>query len=393
MSVNFISLHDKIRTKDDAIKYLQENNIIKKEKLCIKCNVICPISSSDTDNYVFFKCKTCRSKESIRKDTFLYNKNIALKTFLLVLYLFTATPQLRIPQIIHEANLKEEADGSVVVGEGNGISPTTIVEYHALFRDVICGHLLANYQDKKIGGPGCTVEVDESMFGKRKYNKGKFRGHRRAWILGGICRETGEIFIVECSKCDKATLQRLILQHVAPGTHILTDGWAAYRDLDQIGYTHAWVNHDKHYVDPETGVHTNTIESWWFAIKRTLPRGGKYNLSSYLPVFLWRHATKQAGKDPFQEVLLLLSIEQRSLDAKYDTDRLRPKERVPIDHMCFYCAEDFTNEHLLLEHLQKCVERPPWEHQCFECGKEFETAHSLLIHGHTCSERLLMFSK
>lgn len=132
-SVNFISLHDEIRTKDAAIKYLQDSDIIKKENLCVKCKIVTStISSSDRDNYVYFKCKTCSSMVSIRKDTFLYNKvispisplhsihifscffnivyyfvlqHIALKTFLLVLYLFTATPQLRIPQIIHEVSI------------------------------------------------------------------------------------------------------------------------------------------------------------------------------------------------------------------------------------------------------------------------------------------------
>ena len=61
------------------------------------------------------------------------------------------------------------------------------------------------------------------------------------------------------------------------------------------GYVHLWVNHDLHYVDPETGVHTNRIESRfvknkillikvfhafprWFAVKRQLPRGGNYDL-------------------------------------------------------------------------------------------------------------------
>ena len=44
------------------------------------------------------------------------------------------------------------------------------------------------------------------------------------------------------------------------------------------GYTWSWVNHDVNYVDPVTGDHTNKIESSWFAVKRQLPRGGKYDL-------------------------------------------------------------------------------------------------------------------
>ena len=51
------------------------------------------------------------------------------------------------------------------------------------------------------------------------------------------------------------------------------------------GYTWSWVNHDKHYVDPDTGDHTNKIESSWFAVKRQLPRGGTYDLKRFLYYF------------------------------------------------------------------------------------------------------------
>ena len=34
-----------------------------------------------------------------------------------------------------------------------------------MFRDIIGSHMLANFSDKKIGGPGLTVEIDESLFG------------------------------------------------------------------------------------------------------------------------------------------------------------------------------------------------------------------------------------
>ena len=34
--------------------------------------------------------------------------------------------------------------------------------------DIIGSHMLAQYSDKKIGGSGMTVEIDESLFGKPK---------------------------------------------------------------------------------------------------------------------------------------------------------------------------------------------------------------------------------
>ena len=58
-----------------------------------------------------------------------------------------------------------------------------------------------NTNSKQIGGPSCVVEIgidnlpssiimynllDESMFGKRKYNRGRLKN--QMWILGGVCR-------------------------------------------------------------------------------------------------------------------------------------------------------------------------------------------------------------
>lgn len=55
----------------------------------------------------------------------------------------------------------------------------------------------------KIGGPGKTVEMDESKFGKRKYN----RGHRveGLWVFGGIERETGQCFMVPVEQRNQDT--------------------------------------------------------------------------------------------------------------------------------------------------------------------------------------------
>ena len=110
------------------------------------------------------------------------------------------------------------------------LSPNSINKYFQLLREIICDHMVTTLKNvKKIGGPGCTVEIDESQFGKRKYNKGTIIGRRFAWILGGVCRDTGEMFLVQCpgNKRDKPTLEAIIKANVAAGTKIYTDGWAA----------------------------------------------------------------------------------------------------------------------------------------------------------------------
>ena len=118
-------------------------------------------------------------------------------------------------------------------------------------------------EDFKIGGVGEIVEVYESKFGKRKYNCRKRVIGK--WILGGIQRSNGQLFMVECknNKRDHNTLMRAIIEHFHRGTLIVTDKWKGYLHLDKHGYRNEDVNHKREFFEPLTGAHTNGIEGSW----------------------------------------------------------------------------------------------------------------------------------
>lgn len=115
----------------------------------------------------------------------------------------------------------------------------------------------------KLGGPTKIVEIDESKWGhKRKYNRGRINKNSQ-WILGLIVRGTSKVCLLIVRNRSAEELIPLIQGVVLPGTTIMSDQWAAYNSLGTLGYTHYTVNHTENFVDPRTGAHTQTIESFW----------------------------------------------------------------------------------------------------------------------------------
>ena len=117
------------------------------------------------------------------------------------------------------------------------------------------------------------MEIDESKFGKRKYNRGKRVDG--VWVFGGIERDSNppKCFFVSVPDRSAATLVPIIKRFILPGTTILSDCWKAYSCLRDQGYLHETVNHSVEFV-AETGAHINGIESRWNAMKKSLPRYG-----------------------------------------------------------------------------------------------------------------------
>ena len=99
---------------------------------------------------------------------------------------------------------------------------------------------------------------------------------------------------------DAATLLPIIQSHTVPGTIIHSDQWRAYNSVNTIPAvaSHHIINHSLHFVDPATGVHTQTVESYWNRVKTKLKRmkGCDGNqLPSYLDEFMWR---ERQGRPP-----------------------------------------------------------------------------------------------
>ena len=113
---------------------------------------------------------------------------------------------------------------------------------------------------------------------------------------------------------DAATLLPIIQAHVAPGTVIHSDEWAAYNRvaaLPNVG-SHSVVNHTYNFVHPTTGTHTQNVESYWNRIKTKLKRmkGCTANqLPSYLDEFMWKERHGTTRREAFNNIMRDIAIQ------------------------------------------------------------------------------------
>ena len=191
--------------------------------------------------------------------------------------------------------------------ENLGMTKITSVDWRSF-----CSEVTLNWQanlQQAIGGPGITVEIDETVIVKRKYKKG--RKIKEIWIFGGIERESGKCFVIELLEGfniedmpkderlkrlprDKGTLLPIIQKFIRPGSIIYSDGWKAYNCLSENGYTHNTVIHETHYVNPlNPVVHTQTVERMWRDLKEWIKRPGMKSIYLHQYISRWLFARQR----------------------------------------------------------------------------------------------------
>ena len=189
--------------------------------------------------------------------------------------------------------------------------PETVSSLTHLAREAICYYLVQNKE--KIGGLNDDgnrkiVEIDESKFFKRKYNRGRYTHEQ--WFVGGIERGTRKCFIIPVANRNAQTIATIISKNVHPGTRIITDQWRAYGKaiLEMPEIIHTTINHSLNFVDPnDPSVHTQNIESLWSRSKYYLRKKPGISIEKqyeYLIQFIWQYNVEKRKR--IHNLLILL---------------------------------------------------------------------------------------
>ena len=262
-----------------VIKWMQQIKLIPIQRQCHECKGYLHWTQHNgtNDGYRWVcsekECTRYKQTVSIRKDTIFFNSKINLQKWVQLIYCWCF-----------------EFSEAATVNLTN-ISRRSIQDIFASFR-MACSQYFKDFP-VQLGGPGVVVQIDESCFShKVKFHRG--RGPSEPlWVFGivdtSVSPAIGYMEIVP--KRDAATLLPIIERIVRPGSIIHSDEWRAYSKLSSnANYVYRTVNHSKHFVDPVSGVHTQTVESYWgkhkYRIKK-MKGCRKDLLQGYLDQFMW----------------------------------------------------------------------------------------------------------
>jgi ISXO2-like transposase domain len=266
MLPNYDSLTNILSDESACLRFLIERGIFYELRECRDCG------AEVTLNGKIYQCKrrNCRKKESLFNGTIFSKSKLSCNEVLQMAYFWLA-------ECKHKS-----------IGITTGFSKPTVTKFLEYFRQVVSCAL--DPDDMIIGGEGVVVEIDESKFGKRKYH----RGHHveGVWVVGGVERTNERLMFAEVvERRDTQTLIDVISRHVVEGSIVHTDMWGGYARMeDLLVIQHRIVNHSQHFVDPEDGTHTNTIEGTWNGIKlKIAPRNRtREGMEGHLLEFIWR---------------------------------------------------------------------------------------------------------
>jgi hypothetical protein len=217
------------------------------------------IVTTKTDGSIW-RCpkRNCRAKQSIRAQSFFAGSHLTLQSQVLFLHLWS-----------------KEYSGQLIFDDFD-YAHATIVDWSRFCRDIALWYVETQYEVAQIGGKGHVVEIDETLVVRRKYNRGRML--TQEWLFGGIERNTNgvwTVFLEFVADRTAETLLEIVCRRIAPGTKIISGGWASYNAIADLGYKHEVINHSLNFVDPiDPTIHTQRIENTWMILKRFLRSKG-----------------------------------------------------------------------------------------------------------------------
>ena len=254
---------------DDTCREALENIRWPHGPTCIRCGLIgvpeLPVGG-------VYQCASCCYQFSVTAGTIMHDSHLPLRKWFAAIYLMC-----------------ESKKG---ISANQMMRTLGIGSYRTAW--YLCHRIREAMGNDPFTGPTLVgvVEVDETLVGGKKRNRGRGYKGNKVWVAGAIQRG-GQIRLERIPNVKRRTLHNFIAHTVKDEAEaIYTDDLKSYLGIADDNTRHETVNHSD-YEWAIGDVHTNNIENVWSLFKRSLVgtfhKMSKKHMDRYLEELEWRH--------------------------------------------------------------------------------------------------------
>src|SRR5438132_1979226 len=279
--INLVNLIERFRTDEKCRAYLTELKWPKGVE-CPRCKSKSVSTIAERDQY---DCNKCRYQFSVTSGTIFHDTHLPIWKWFLTIYLMI-----------------ESKKGI----SANQISRTIKVSYKTAW--YLCHRVRAAMREVSADLLKGIVEVDETFVGGKVHGRGGGYRRNKAVVIGAVERD-GDIRLKVIKSPTRYWLHKFIHETTDPKCEaIYTDEAQAYRGIADADTRHETVKHlEEEWVRGD--VHTNSVESVWSLLKRsvvgTYHRISIKHLDAYLDELEHRFNNRK-NKFLFRDTLLKL---------------------------------------------------------------------------------------
>lgn len=279
--VNLVNLIERFGTDEKCRAYLTELKWPNGVE-CPRCKSQSVSTIAERDQY---DCNKCRYQFSVMSGSIFHDSHLPLWKWFLTIYLMI-----------------ESKKGI----SANQIGRTIKVSYKTAW--YLCHRVRAAMREVSADLLKGIVEVDETYVGGRFHGKNRGYKGNKALVIGAVERD-GDIRLKVIKSPSRYWLHKFIHETTDPKAEaIYTDEWTGYKGVADADTRHETVKHaEEEWVRGD--VHTNTVESVWSLLKRsvvgTYHRISIKHLDAYLDELEHRFNNRK-NKYLFRDTLLKL---------------------------------------------------------------------------------------